>query len=46
MSSLLVNAEVAGDGADACEPEYKPSDGERADDRERGEAEARDSRAR
>jgi hypothetical protein len=46
MSSLLANAEVVGDGVDACEPKYKQSDGERADERQRGQAEARDSLAR
>jgi hypothetical protein len=38
-----VNAEVVGDCVDACEPKNKQSDGERADERERGQAEARDS---
>lgn len=43
---MLVNAEVAGDCVDACEPKPEQSDGEGADDRERGQAEARDSLAR
>jgi Luciferase-like monooxygenase len=39
----LVNAEVVGDAVDACEPEDKQCDSERADDRERNQANARDS---
>ena len=36
----LVNAEVVGDRVYACEPEDKQRDGERADERERDQAEA------
>jgi hypothetical protein len=39
----LVNAEVVGDCVYACEPEDKQRDRERADERERNQAKARDS---
>ena len=38
-----MNTEVIGDCVDACEPKNKQSDGERADQRDRGQAEARGS---
>ena len=41
-----MNVEVVGDCVDACDPKYKQSDRERADERQRDQAEARDSRAR
>jgi hypothetical protein len=39
----LVNAEVVGDSVDACEPNDKQRDGERADEGERNQAKARHS---
>ena len=39
----LVNAEVFGDSVYACEPKDKQRDRERADERERNQAKARDS---
>lgn len=40
---LLVDAEVVGDFVYACEPKDKQRDRERADERERSQAKARDS---
>jgi hypothetical protein len=40
---VLVNAEVVGDCVYACEPEDKQHDRERADERERDQANACDS---
>ena len=38
-----MDAEMVGDAVHACEPKYKQRDGERADERERNQADARDS---
>ena len=45
-SSLLVNVEGVGDCVDGCEPKYKQIDRQPTDERQRDQAEARDSLAR